>query len=479
MIDAITSLYMPSYPSVLVYMLQTTEYQVKPYLKWYWRTQNFRNVMVRRQLERTKAAKLLLLAIYLAALIEVLAGLVFIYLGHWHHVTGGVYFGFALIVAYPVVIAHLIALPRAIGRALIVGPNQKRQIDASEKQFKKFKGIKIAILGSYGKTSMKELLLAVLKEGKKVEATPANKNVPISHAQFINNIAGDEDILIIEYGEGRLGDIERFAKITHPTHAVITGIAPAHLDHYKNMDEISEDILSIADYLKDKNVYANNESSLLTPHIKKSFHPYDSNGALGWNVSQVKTSINGTTFNLTKGNKTLKLSTGLLGEHNIGPLSLAAALADQFGLSEEQIIDGVANTKPFEHRMNPYQLNGAWVVDDTYNGNIEGIKAGTKLLGALKAKRKWYVTPGLVDQGSDTKSIHMTIGKLIAEAKPDIVVLMKNSTTDNIVSGLKEAGYGGDIRIEPKPLDFYTNLGEFVAIGDLVMMQNDWPDNYI
>lgn len=128
--------------------------------------------------------------------------------------------------------------------------------------------------------------------------------------------------------------------------------------------------------------------------------------------------------------------------------------------------------------MQPYQLGGAWIIDDTYNGNLEGLRAGTQLLAELPAQRKIYVTPGLVDQGAETERVHLAAGKLIAAAKPDIVVLMQNSVTDYIVLGLREAGYSGDLRIEEVPLDFYTNLNHFVAAGDLVLMQNDWTDNY-
>ena len=93
---------------------------------------------------------------------------------------------------------------------------------------------------------MKELLNTVLSEGLKVRATPANKNVSISHARFAAKLTGDEDVLIIEYGEGAPGDVARFARLTHPTHAVITGLAAAHLDRYKTVKAAGEDIFAVA-----------------------------------------------------------------------------------------------------------------------------------------------------------------------------------------------------------------------------------------
>ncbi|MGH7194346.1 MAG: glutamate ligase domain-containing protein, partial [Candidatus Saccharimonadales bacterium] len=194
--------------------------------------------------------------------------------------------------------------------------------------------------------------------------------------------------------------------------------------------------------------------------------------------SDVTTGLQGTSFTLKKDGETIKLESRLISRYKVGYLAFIAAFALQLGLTKEQVRAGVAKTQPFKHRMQPYQLGGAWVIDDTYNGNLEGIRAGTRLLAEVPAQRKIYVTPGLVDQGDETARIHREVGRLIAEANPDIVVLMKNSVTGYIKEGLKAGGFDGELRIEPDPLDFYTNLNHFVASGDLVVMQNDWPDNY-
>lgn len=126
---------------------------------------------------------------------------------------------------------------------------------------------------------------------------------------------GDEDVLIIEYGEGAPGDVERFTRLTHPTHAIITGVAPAHLDKYKTLAAAGKDIFSVADYLKDKHIYVNAESPETKSFIKKSHHRYDRDGVLGWKVSEIETSLDGTSFAMKKGRKTLQLQSGLIGRH--------------------------------------------------------------------------------------------------------------------------------------------------------------------
>jgi len=477
-IKGLISLYRPGYLRTLVYMLQNTEYQSGAYLKWFWRTKDFTTVMRRRTLQPTKAARLLLLALAIVSGIQIAVALCLIYMGIWHHLVGGVAFGAAIFVACPVLTAHLAVIPLLLGRWFITEPARQRLIEQSKHIFAEYDGVKIAVAGSYGKTTMKELLNTVLAEGIEVAATPANKNVSISHANFAKKLTGDEEVLIIEYGEGGPGDVARFAQITQPTHAIITGLAPAHLDRYKTLQAAGEDIFAVADYLQGRQVYVNDESPSVKPFLKKSYQLFDARGALGWKTEKIKVDLRGTGFTLKKGKRTLKLQSGLIGHHQVGYLALVAALALEFGLTDKQVQAGIAKTTPFEHRMQPYRLSGAWIIDDTYNGNLEGIRAGTQLLRELKAPRKIYVTPGLVDQGSDVERVHHEVGKLIAGAKPDMVVLMKNSVTPSIEQGLRDAKYRGEIRIETNPLDFYTNLTHFIAANDLVLMQNDWPDNY-
>lgn len=344
--------------------------------------------------------------------------------------------------------------------------------------FDNHQGVRIAVIGSYGKTSMKELLNQVLSSSMKVEMTPGNKNVAISHARWSRTLAGDEDALIVEYGEGEPGDIKRLADLSHPTHAVVTGLAPNHLDQYKTIDALKADFWEISNHVKTINTYVNDDGTGLLDGFSSSIHVYSESGIDDWKVSDVKLNITGTSFDLSKKGQKLRIKSGLLGRHNIGPLSAVAIIALDMGLSAEQVEQAISLTKAFEHRMQPYQLGPAWVIDDAYNGNLEGFKSGLKLLSELDAKRKIYVTPGLVDQGNETAHVHQEIGKAIAGSNPDKLVLMQNSVTTIIKDSAIEAGFQGEIEIIDNPLEYYSNLEHFLAAGDLVMLQNDWTDNY-
>lgn len=460
---------MPGGPRTIAYMLQQFEYDSAKFIAWLGSWPNLMRAQKRGRLAMTRRGKLTLGLIYGLYVLWLCLGLgLAIGVNSWY--------GLILLIAQPVA-ALLLLVFSVVLQLVVVNPRQRAEIARAKQVLQRSSAAKIAVLGSYGKTSMKELLQTVLHEGKQVTATPGNKNVLISHARWVLGLAGNEDVLIFEYGEAQPGDIARLAAFSQPDLAVVTGLAPAHLDRYPDLAAVADDFASIRDTVKPEHIFCNAASPLLTAKLPDAQF-YDEHGLDGWRVSHVAVSFDGTSFTLAKHGRSLKLHSGLLGAHQVGPLAAAVVIAMQLGLSDKQIVAGIARTKPYEHRMEPRQLHGAWIIDDAYNGNIEGMKAGLAVLKDLPAKRRVYVTPGLVDQGTETESVHQELGRLIAAATPDKVVLMDNSVTAFIQQGLTEAGYNGDVRVELDPLAYYTGLDQHVAAGDVVMLQNDWPDSY-
>ncbi len=465
------TLYSPAVPYIHIYMLQQVEYDAGQFAAWTNRLPNYRRVMRRKKLVRSKKAIILLVLIYAIWTAEIAAII-------WLAVNG-YYVLAALAFAWiPLVSILLLTAIVKLGNAFITLKRSKDLQRASDKMHHS-KAIKIAVLGSYGKTTMKELLASVLSEAKKTAVTPGNRNVAISHARWINNeLSGDEDIIIFEYGEYRPGDIADLAWLTHPDYAVITGFAPNHIDTYKTVEALKSDLASIKKFVSEGNLYASFQAADALDLGLDSAHIFDEAGALDWKTTISSSDFDGLKLTLKKAKRTIKLRSGLLGRHLAAPLGFAAVFAAQLGLDDKQIIKGIGKTAPFEHRLKPSSLNGAWIIDDTYNGNLEGIKAGLTLLTELPAKRKIYVTPGLVEQGSEKQRVHEEIARHIIKAKPDEVVLMGNTSTAIIAAALEEHNYNGKISTVDDPLEYYENLQYQLAAGDLVLMQNDWTDNY-
>jgi UDP-N-acetylmuramoyl-tripeptide--D-alanyl-D-alanine ligase len=459
-----------NYERTLLYMLQQVEYDIPQYLKWLHRVKDFRTVTKRGHVVPTLKVKVLFgcLALFVLAY----AGLVF-----WAAITINTVLAYFLAIMamllLPCLAPFILLAPLVIGRYVVQKPLEWNTIRMAKKYVKGHRGYKIAIAGSYGKTTAKEVLRAVLSGGRKVAATPGNTNQPLGLARFIMGTRGDEDILIFELGEYRPGDITEMCEFIDPDAGFITGINDAHLESFGSIEYIIDDIFSLKNYLKNQPLYMNGDNELLAGKDTKHITLYSERGTENNVVQNVKVGAFGTTFSLGK----FEVTSGLLGWHNIGIVSAAVELAQRMGLTDSEIRAGLAKLQPFEHRMQPYDLNGATIIDDTYNGNLDGVKAGLRLLSELPAKRKVYVTPGLVEQGDKAEANHREIGRLLI-GKVDKVVLMRNSVTGYIADALARGGFTGKLTMINDPLDFYENLDKFVAAGDLVLMQNDWTDNY-
>ncbi|MFZ3009975.1 MAG: Mur ligase family protein, partial [Candidatus Microsaccharimonas sp.] len=217
--------YVPGYLKTLLYMLQNTEYKIGDYLRWYFRTSDFRRVMKRRGLDMTPKVKLLLVVLrFLTLLFIITVGLCiyhFYLTAHWGWIVAAI----LVALSAPKLLAGMIIIPLVIGDMFIQKPRERTIIHRAKDILNEHPGIRIAIAGSYGKTTAKEMLLAVLKQGKNVSATPGNMNTDIGISRFAQKLNGDEDILIFELGEEKVGDVARLSRLTVPDIGVITGIA--------------------------------------------------------------------------------------------------------------------------------------------------------------------------------------------------------------------------------------------------------------
>lgn len=464
------SRYRPLYLRTLVYMLQSNIYDIKPTIAWFWRTKDFSKVMKRKKLIMTTKAQLLLAWLWLLVAIGwVLMGLMLV--NHQYILT------LAMIILAPYILALGLIAPLVAGTVLIQRPREKRIVAAARKKLAAHPATKVAIAGSFGKTTMKEILLAVLSEAKRVAATPGNMNTPLGISRFINSLEGNEEVLIFELGEYYPGDIRDLCHLVQPHMGVITGINEAHLERFKTLDRTVSTIYELADYLGKKPLWVNGESKLVADNVRDGNIEYTKKGVDKLKVQHTKTGLKGTDFQIVGGGTKLRLHSDLLGLHNVGPLSAGVAIADHLGLTPKQIEAGIAKTKPFDHRMQPTHHGDTWTIDDSYNGNPDGARVAIEFLSQLKNHRRVYVTPGLVEVGSAVEAVHTQIGLELAGAV-DVVVLVENSATPFIAEGLKAGDFKGDILWYEDGLSCLNAIPQITKPGDVVLLQNDWSDNY-
>jgi len=466
----------PRYVRSLVYMLQASEYKARDYLVWFHAIQDFRCVEKRKQIKWSMKAALLLFVSWILWAGIASTGL---WLMFATSLSYGSVIGIALVVSSPLLLGYMILVPLVVIQSVIQKPIESIIIYRAKKNLEKHRGVKIAISGSFGKTSMREILKTVLSEDKKVAAPPHSYNTRLGISKFIKTLQGDEGVLIFELGEYYPGDVKKLCKLINPDIGIITGINEAHLQKFKMIEKTVQTIFELADFLGDKPVYVNGESALTRNNARSDHIIYSREGINDWHIQNAHSDLSGTSFVMEKNNVPMEIRSSLLGLHQIGPLALSVELARRLGATPGQIRAGTSKTKPFDHRLAPsVDRSGVTTLDDSYNGNPDGVRAAIAFLASLKGRR-FYVTPGLVEMGSKRDEVHRDIGKELARAGIEQTILIRNSVTPFIEGGLKAAGYKGKITWFDDGLSAYAALPHMTVTGDIVLLQNDWPDQYI
>ncbi len=464
----------PRYIRSIVYMLQSCEYDVTEFFRWHERVRDFRFVEKRKTLVFTSKALLLYVAGWLCASAVIVASIYvfFTFSGPWY-----VLFAAVLLIETPVLTMLGIVFVLLLGQFL-QKPIEMARIREAQKKLAMHPGVKIAIAGSFGKTSMREILKTVLLEGKKVAAPIGSYNTPLGIAQFVKTLKGDEEVLVFELGEYYPGDIKRLCEVVQPDIGVITGVNEAHLEKFRSLENASKTIFELAEYLGDKPLYVNAENELAVKVAKQSHILYSRDGGNGWTVSDERTGLEGTACTLSRGDTTVHVQSRLLGLHQVGPIVAAADIGIRLGLSSKHIEEGITKTTAFDHRLESRMgADGVTTLDDSYNGNPDGVKAVIEFLSSIPGRR-WYVTPGLVEMGARKEAVHKIIGGQLAKAGIEKVLLIRNSVTPFIDEGLKANDFKGDIIWFDDALAAFAALPNMTVKGDIVLLQNDWPDQY-
>ena len=195
-------------------------------------------------------------------------------------------------------------------------------------------------------------------------------------------------------------------------------------------------------------------------------------------AEDVRVTTEGSTFSLVAPQGRIACKTPLLGRHNIQNAVLCAAAALKLGLTLEQVAAGLAKVEPVEHRLQLIRgAGGVTVIDDAFNANPAGAKAAMEVLAGFPGRRI-CVTPGMVELGEEEKELNRIFGRQMAAAC-SIAILSGKKRSEPLHEGLREGGFAEE------NIHVVANLDEATALlarttqpGDVVLFENDLPDNY-
>jgi UDP-N-acetylmuramoyl-tripeptide--D-alanyl-D-alanine ligase len=367
-----------------------------------------------------------------------------------------------------------------------------RIISRARKKMRNFPNlIIVGITGSYGKTTMKEAITAILSQKFRVLKTPENINTPIGISRLIlKKLSPADEIFIVEMGAYEQGDIRALCDIAKPNIAILTGINEAHLERFGSLENTIATKFEIVDSAKpDSVILLNADDSRVmkeyrahTEKRKTFFYSNENHPVAQTRISEIRFFEDGTGigFELAVGSDSLGyIKVPFLGEYITGIIGGASLIAKELGMTRDEIRRGIATLSPIPHRLQAIKKeNGILIIDDSYNGNPDGAKEAVKTLGKFAGRRAVYITPGLVEIGARADTVHREIGRKLAKTA-DRVVLIKNSVTPFIAEGLLESGFLQEHIIWfATATEAYKKLPEILKSGDVALFQNDLPENY-
>lgn len=297
----------------------------------------------------------------------------------------------------------------------------------------KINPITVAITGSAGKTTTKEIVYSVLSQNFKTHKTFSNHNNEIGFCQTVLSMNPDTEVLIVEMGMRGLGEIKLISDHLLPDYAIITNCGSAHIGRLGSLDNIAKAKCEITSGLKENGTFI----ALNQDRIKNN---------LNFNGEKIYYSLNDVKIiQQTKAYSKFEYKNNIYelnveGDYNIENSLSAIELGVKLGMSYNDIKQGLAKYHPIEKRWEEIHVNGLKFINDSYNANPESVKASVKTFIEL------YENPVVIlgdmgELGKDEISYHKEVGEYLSQFNKKVKYLTVGSLAAEIAKELINKGF--------------------------------------
>ena len=366
--------------------------------------------------------------------------------------------------------------------AVILGPiekaNNHRYVKRAKLALSRANATKIGVTGSYGKTSVKKYLEQVLSAEFCTLASPENFNTPLGVVKTLTEATGREQMLVLEMGARRRGDIAELCDIVRPDVGVITGIAPQHLETFGTMEAVLAEKNLLAEWVPEEGLVVYN---LTDPLVRKLYEKRRGKKVgVGYEnadyvISEQNFTSCGSTFTLAKGNERMRIETPCVGTACAIDISVAAAVAVELGVSWKKVASAAKRCYPPSHRFEVVKSGDVTVIDDGYNANPVGAAAALESLRYFEGERKIVYTSGIVELGKEEEVQNRALGQKISSVA-SVAVVCKGRYGDEVVEGLEESTTV--FRVE-NTKEASALFAKMLKKGDVLLIMSDLPRDYL
>lgn len=330
----------------------------------------------------------------------------------------------------------------------------------------------IAVTGSVGKTSTKDIIYSVVSQKYKTLKTQGNMNNHIGMPMTILGLKKHE-ALVIEMGMNHFGELRKLTQIAKPTIAVITNVGTAHIGNLGSRENILKAKLEILEGLQENgSVVINNDNDLLNKwqaeNKKYKVITYGINNK-STNIAQnITCNDNGSKYELYPEKQIIAVPVG--GEAFVYNSLAAISVGKILNIPMSKIIEGIKKFELSKMRLDIQKTKkGYTVINDCYNANYDSMKSAIEYLKAFKANRKIAVLGDMLELGEFAKELHEKVGKIVAENNIDILITVGNEAK-NIADVAKENGVTHIYKFDNNQ-EAIKQLEKLLVVDDAVLIK--------
>jgi UDP-N-acetylmuramoyl-tripeptide--D-alanyl-D-alanine ligase len=275
----------------------------------------------------------------------------------------------------------------------------------------------IAVTGTNGKTTTKELIREVLSKKYRVHATGGNLNNHIGVPVTLLKAPADTQIFVIEMGANHPGEIADLCNIARPTHGLITNIGKAHLEGFGSFDGVIAAKSELYQFLRDNCgiAFYNEKDKLLSDLIFKIAHkavPYSDPSGTDLKVDEAGGNIM-LSVKTEYHNETIQFDTNLFGNHNLDNVRAAMAVGLFFDVALADAVEAIRNYIPGNNRSQVFKTNDNTIICDSYNANPASMLRALTSFSAMGSTKKMVVLGDMLELGTESLNEHQAILDMI------------------------------------------------------------------
>lgn len=305
----------------------------------------------------------------------------------------------------------------------------------------------IAVTGSVGKTTTKDMTAAVLGARFRVHKTEGNFNNDIGVPLTLLRLEAQHEVCVVELGMDHAGEIDNLARLVEPDMALITNIGDAHIENLGSRENIFKAKCEIFPHLKrDGLAILNGDDPLLAALegtlAQRTVFVGEGEG-LDYTARDLSSDGAGHLFCRVKTPRSqFEANIPALGSHMIYPTLMAAAAAEALGMAPDEIVRGIGAFLPTKMRMNVVRCKGDIVIlNDAYNANPQSMRAAAAVLGDAQGRRKVAVVGDMKELGPGSEQFHRAVGGYFAQAGTDRLIAV-GDLARFMAEGARDAGLG-------------------------------------